>query len=370
MKNVLQHNLKTILGIFLLQFSSGAIAFTLIELTPSSTIISSPTLNTQVQPITGAIKKHLLNTRRKSKAVMKAEYYNILAANSYVDSISDLDHINIAYNDLAGVGSAMGSSTDDSKSLWMNSTFTSLKNELAQTQFAGGVHILLAGYDYTFSDKYIFGVALSHETSSFYTRFNRGNVSTNGFSVSPYFAYLLSETWSYDISLGHGKSRTDQYRTFTVGLNVIDLDSAFSSSRNFAATNLTNVATMGNWKLSSSLGYFATDQIQDSYYENGAISIAVKSATQTARQWNIGAESAYTHRDSESYVGLIYEKNATQDTANTYASAQPFDDSSYVLSAGWRYFGKELTANLTFNSRLGQDNTTENSFSTTLRIDL
>ena len=121
MKTVLQHGLKTILGILLLQASSTALAFTLIipeeQLTPGSTITDSTTLNTQIKPIAGAIKAHLRSTRRISKSEKKAQYGNVLASNSYVDSISDVDHMMLAYNDLASSGSNVGSSGGDERSL-------------------------------------------------------------------------------------------------------------------------------------------------------------------------------------------------------------------------------------------------------------
>ena len=134
---MLQHGPKiifgTILGILLLQASGSALAFTLIslpeELTPSTTITNSMTLTTQIQPVTGAIKARLFSTERANKSKKMAQYGNMLAANSYVDSISDVDHMMLAYNDLASNGSVGGNSGGgDAKSLWITSTLSSLKN--------------------------------------------------------------------------------------------------------------------------------------------------------------------------------------------------------------------------------------------------
>lgn len=377
---MLQHSLKTILGILLLQVSSTALAFTLIEIpqeeiTPSNTITDSMTLNTQIRPIAGAIKAHLRSTRRISKSEKKAQYGNVLAANSYVDSISDVDHMMLAYNDLASVGSSGGgSSGGDERSLWINSTFSSLKNDFSRTSFNGDVHILLAGYDYTLSEKYIFGVALSHETSNFNTRFNSGNEKTNGFSINPYFAVLLSDTWSFDLSLGHGKFNTGQSRTTAVILpgpviaNAI-VDSGFSSTRNFVSTNITNVSAWGDWNLTGSFGLFAAKQKQDAYVESSGGAVA--GASQTIKQWNLAGEAAYSHRDSESYVGLNYEKDKDPERIQFATGEQPSNDAaSFVVTAGWRHFGKDLTANFVFSSRRGLDNISDNGVSTTIRINL
>jgi len=41
-----------------------------------------------------------------------------------------------------------------------------------------------------------------------------------------------------------------------------------------------------------------------------------------------------------------------------------------LFSVGWRYYGDEMVANFEFSSRLGVDDISENSISSTLRIDL
>ena len=48
----------------------------------------------------------------------------------------------------------------------------------------------------------------------------------------------------------------------------------------------------------------------------------------------------------------------------------PDDPDSVLLSAGWRYFGKDLTANFVFSGRVGQDEVKEYGFSMVLRVDL
>lgn len=371
MRILLQHTFKILLCILLLQFSSTAFSFTLIQeaLTPSSTITDSTTLKTQIQPTPVAIKAHLNSKRHVNKPAKKAQKGNVLAANSYVSSINDLDYMTLGYNDQVSAGNAEESG--EVKNLWINSAYSALKNDFSQSLFDGNVHVLVMGYDYTLSDKYIFGVALSHETSNFNTRFNLGNEQTNGINISPYFAVLLSETWSFDISLGHGKFNTGQYRTYSVSpASAADIVSSdFASSRDFASINFTKVASWSNWKLTGSIGLLVAKQDQDSYVESKGG--AVVASSQRIEQRNIASEVAYSHLDSESYVGLIYENAKDPEKIKFITDKQPADDTdSFLLTAGWRHFGKDLTANFMFSTRLGQDNITDNSFSTTLRFDL
>lgn len=375
MRTALQNSLKTVFGILLLQLSSNALAFTLLpqeQLTPSSTVTSSSTtLTTQVQPVAGAIKAHLFRARRTQHTGRIAQHDNVLAANSYVSSISDLDYPVFAYNDLAvaGGGSGMAASSNRS-SLWINSTYSSLKNTFSRTRFDGDVQMVLAGFDYTVSDQYILGVALGHQTSNFNTRFNSGDERTKGFNFSPYFAYLLSDAWSFDLSLGHGKFNTAQSRTMALALlSSVTVESGFSSTRDFVSSDLTYASTMGNWNLTGSFGVFAAKQRQDAYVETTGTAVA--SSSQSTRQWNLAGEAAYSHQNSESYVGLVYEKLKNPESVTFATGEQPSNDpDSFLLTAGWRYLGKDIVANFVFSSRLGQTNVTDNGFATTIRVDL
>lgn len=375
-KTALQRSLKTFIGLLLLHLSSSAFAFTLIVLPPamkpSNTITDSTTVNTQIQPVANIIKAHLHNIRRAPKTRKFAQHDNMLAANSYTDRVSDIDHAMFAYNDLASSGGSVGSSGGNTNGMWINSAYSSLKNSFSRTRFDGDVYMVMAGYDLTVSDQYTLGAALSYQRSALVTRFNNGDETTKGFSINPYFAYLLSDNWSIDLSLGYGKFNNSQTRTIATGaFTSVDVNNSFASTRSFFASNLTNVSTVGNWNLTSSIGIFSANQNQDGFNDAYTIGGVVPGSSMSVKQWNLAGEAAYSHRNSETFAGLVYEKLKDPEVLQISAGEQPSNDStSFLLSAGWRHFGKELTADFVFNTRLGQDNVTERGFSTTIRIDL
>ncbi len=372
----LQRSLKTFIGLLLLHLSSSAFAFTLIVLppaaTPSNAITGPTTVNTQIQPVAKVIKVHLHNIRRTPKTKKFAQRDNMLAANSYSDHVSDINHAMFAYNDLASSGGGVSGSGGSTNSVWINSTYSSLKNSFSRTRFDGDVQMAIAGYDLTVSDQYTLGAAFSYQTSNLVTRFNSGDERTKGFNISPYFAYLLSDTWSIDLSLGYGKFSTSQTRTIGTGLfTSVEVNNDFASTRSFFASNLTNVSTVGNWNLTSSIGIFAAKQKQDGFDDSFAVGGLVPGSSQSVKQWNLAGEAAYSHRNSETFAGLIYEKLKDPEALQLSAGEQPSNDpSSFLLSAGWRHFGKELTADFMFSTRLGQDKIAEHGFLTTIRIDL
>jgi len=174
--------------------------------------------------------------------------------------------------------------------------------------------------------------------------------------------------------LGYGDFNTRQTRTIAVTAVpafTAPVDSEFSSKRGFVSTNLTNVSTWGNWKLTGSLGYLGSRREQEAYVESNGIAVA--SSTQTSDQGNLLGEAAYGRGNSEAFFGATYE--STQDmqkiTLTSGLGEQPANDpDSVLLTAGWRHFGKGLTANFVFSSRVAQDQVKGYGFSMLLRVDL
>ena len=368
---MLHKTLGRILGCGLLCYGSTALAFTLItipeELRPSTAITNSFTLDAQVQPIAGTIRSQIFGFRRAGSSLRTTQVGGLkLAANDYSGSRSDVNYLAAGPNDPSGAGG--GSGSGDSQSLWISSTINSLENTFSRTAFYGATQSLLVGYDVTRSDRYVLGISGGYEASNFVTKFNSGNEKTSGYNLNPYFAWLLSDAWSLDLIAGYGWFNTDQSRAALIGVPV---DSNFASKRAFASTNLTNVSGWGNWKLTGSLGYLWSQRDQDAYTENGGFAVAA--SKQTSRQWNLLGEAAYGRGNSETFFGARYEDIRDYQKVELTAGVgeQPANDpTSALLTAGWRYFGKGLTASFVFSGRVAQEQVKEHGFSMVLRVDL
>jgi Autotransporter beta-domain len=366
---VLRKTLCRILGCALLSYGGAALAFTLIvppeQESPSSATTETATLATQTQPIVSAIRSQVLGLRLLRRSAKASLGGPVLAANTRTDTRSDVEYL--ALGESPGLDGGAGGGTD---SLWISSAYNGLENEFSRTRFIGDTFNAIAGFDITRSDRYVVGIAVNGEARNFSTLFNAGNEKTRGANVSPYFAYLLSDTWSVDMSLGHGEFKTRQSRSLATGpLVVVPVDSEFSSTRDFASANLTNVVTLGNWKLTDSLGAVGTKLKQDAYMESDGT--AVGATDKTLHQWNLSGEAAYGRGDSEAYFGLSYEKIRNPLKIEFATGEQPANDPDSVLvTAGWRYFGKRLTANFAFSSRQAQEQAREYGLSMMLRVDL
>lgn len=368
---MLQKTLTRILGCALLLYGSTGLAFTLPpipqeQVTPSNSITDATTQQTEIQPIAGAIRAQLFSLQRLKRSERVTQAGRVLVASA--DRRSDFDYLAANDRSGAGGGSLGGGNTE---SLWISNTANSLENDFSRTAFHGATHNLVAGFDVTRSDRYVLGISAGHEASNYTTTFNAGNQKARGFNVSPYFAYLLSDTWSVDLILGYGELDTRQTRTLgsPTPPATVAVDSEFSSTRGFVSTNLTNVSTWGNWILTGSLGLLASRREQDAYVEsNGA---AVPGSKQTIEQWNLLGEAAYGRGASETYIGLMYEETRDPLKVQFASGEQPANDpDSVLLTAGWRHFGKGLTANFVFSKRVAQDQVNEYGFSMMLRVDL
>jgi autotransporter-like protein len=376
-KAVLKKIIGRMLGCaLLLSYGGAASAFTLItfppasqeQASPSNTVTDSATLQTQVQPVATTIRSQVFGHLRPRSGGQRAQVGGLmLAANAQGGTTSDIYPLAAVTGDSSGGGSGAGGG--NSESAWISAATNSQENTFSRTAFYGATHNLLAGFDVTRSEKYVLGVSVGNEASNYTTRFNTGDQRVRGYSVNPYFAYLLSSTWSWDLILGYGQFDTRQSRTLATLVGPVAVDSDFSSKRSFAATNLANVSTWGDLKITGSLGYLGSRRQSDAYTEsNGS---AVDSAKQTSKQWNLLGEAAYGRGNSEGFFGATYEHNRNADKIVFSSGEQPANDpSSVVLTAGLRYFGRGMSANFVFNRRVGQEQFNEYGFAMLLRFDL
>ena len=367
---MLQKILGRILGCALLFFGSNVFAFTLPvsqeQITPSSTITSTTTLETQAQPIASTIRAQLFGIHRAKRSQRVSQAGPVLVASA--ERRGNFEYL------AANAASGAGASGGGTESLWISAAANSLENDFSRTAFYGATHNLLAGFDLTRADRYVLGLALGHEASNYTTTFNAGNEKTRGFSVNPYFAYLLSDAWSVDLLLGYGEFDTRQSRILgstTVPFATDSINSEFSSTRGFASTNLTYITALGDWRLSGALGYTMTRREQDAYTEVGVSGTTVSASKQTVKQVSLLGETAYGRGASEIYFGFLYEDTRDPVKVQFATGEQPANDpDSVLLSAGWRYFGKGLTANFAFSKRVAQDQVNEYGFTMMLRVDL
>ncbi|MFT5172672.1 MAG: outer membrane autotransporter protein, partial [Gammaproteobacteria bacterium] len=196
------------------------------------------------------------------------------------------------------------------------------------------------------------------------TRFNNGEQSATGISVTPYIGYLFSNWLTFDAAVGIGSVSTDQFRT----AGAARISSDVESTRIYGSMNATATWTFDRVLASGRAGLLYATQEDDKFLEsNGA---AVARSRSSVGRLLFGGELAYSLAAWEPYVSGTFEHDFTRTRTIAVAGvAQPKNDDTDVLFAtGLRYFGKNnISGSVEYSTVLGRRNLDEDNFSASVR---
>lgn len=166
------------------------------------------------------------------------------------------------------VGKSAGSE-DKPLGVWLNAGAARVSDTHAFETFHGSITTVVGGMDYRITERALAGLALGYESANIKTTFNNGTMRAGNVAVSPYVGYAFNDTFSLDATLGYAFVNYDMTR-----LNGQARGST-GGGRLFGAANLTAKTEMGNWRLSTGLGYLYLQETQDAYAETGSAGTAV-----------------------------------------------------------------------------------------------
>lgn len=253
--------------------------------------------------------------------------------------------------------------------VWASYSYSDYENDFSSTAFDGHTHSGLVGVDFSPWERTVFGIAFGYEDSDSDTSFNNGSEQTNGYTVAPYFAALLTDIWSVDVSIGYSSLDIDQDRI--VPFAVVGGARATSSTdadRWFGSINLNGVTFWNNWILSGRLGALWARNSIDGFTETGPGGTFPDQDSKLG-QWSIAGEAAYGLGDWEPYARVTYEYDFSMSEVSTFP--QPSNDrDNFLLGAGIRYFSMNgWSGNLEYYKRLGREDFDEDTVSLTLRYE-
>jgi len=359
-------------------------------ITPSSTITTPQTLQTQVTAITSDLQ-HRINDvlrtiklrrqqvplprgprereERESSLFPNGEGQLMVKTREQEDRQSSL----LIQPTASGfmMNSILGLNAGDNPWLmgaWASYSYTDFENDFTATAFDGHRHGGLAGLDISPWESVLLGVAVGYEDNDIDTDFNRGNQETDGFTIAPYLGALLTDTWSVNFSFGYSNLDTDQHRTDPV--TGARITSSPDSDRWFGMLNLNGLTIYGNWIIGGQIGLLYAKDEQDAYIESNGIRVA--DFESELGQWNVGGDVAYSFNEFEPFARVLYSNDYSQTKVGVTGSGpQPsFDDDDVLFGAGVRYFGTQgLTGNLEFTTRLDREDYDEYNFTATLRYE-
>lgn len=273
--------------------------------------------------------------------------------------------------------------------LWGNTTASSISSDF--TTINSGGKFLDFSYDasqntYTtgidfFMDSVVYGISVGYEKTSTDTFFNGGGAISKGFTVAPYFAYLLNDMISIDASAGYSTLDNEQNRIDPS--NGGRLNANFDSTRLFVNTNINFSMKMDNAIVTGRAGLMHTQEDYDKYTEFpiasfGTTARSVKSKKVDLTQGLLGVEVTFTAGSPiESYVFANYVYDFSKDIGDNVGDGccsptlNTADDDALEFGLGFSYFGKNgFTSNIEFLTTATRQNYTNNTLMLTLRQSL
>lgn len=219
------------------------------------------------------------------------------------------------------------------------------------------------------------GLAVTYQKSDTFTSYNAGNNESTSFTISPYAAYLINDTFSIDIAAGYSSldNKTDRIDNS----NGAVIYGKFDSNRLFVASNLSAISSYQNWFFSGRVGFMHMKEKQDAYTESTAPSSrSIQNREITLSQIITSVDAAYSFNSFEPYAiaSYIYDTHRDEDAGagglpgNVTTTRADNDEIQYGL--GIRYFANELSGSFEWSKTVGRANFSGNVWMITLRTAL
>ena len=244
--------------------------------------------------------------------------------------------------------------------IWANASYTQTDDDSSFAHSSSDLILMMLGADFKPAPNMVIGLALGYENGETDTYFNNGEQDSDGFTLSPYFAYLINEYFSFDLSGGYSWVDYDQFRT--------DADEKISSSldsdRWFVSAALHAYKNINAWNFTGNLSYTISRESQDSFTESNGTQVRENDIDLSTI--DIGIETSYIIGIFEPYLGLSYSYDTDYDSFSTY----DYDEDSFSTSIGSRIqWTESLSGDLSWAKVLSRNDQSEDSFMINIRYE-
>jgi hypothetical protein len=290
-------------------------------------------------------------------------------------------HSGIAAGDLGGgwgIWASYGNSNFESDFFFPQQPNGSLAYD-ARSQSA------LLGLDRLIGERFLIGAAIGLQELDTRTLFNGGGTESDGWTVSPYAAFIINDIFSIDVAGGFSDLEYDQRRISRA--DGSDIVGSFDAERTFVSANLNAIWLRGDWVFGGRLGVLYTEEEQDAYTETGTLLSATAQGSRLRdvadreidlTQLVVGADVGYNFGSIEPYGLLLYRNDLSRDEGieagglpGDFTGVQPDDDDEFQIGFGVRYFSSfGITGSLEYTLVTGRDDFNNGTFMLTVRGEL
>ena len=210
-------------------------------------------------------------------------------------------------------GLSAGSSTGH-YNVWASATYSEFESTFVIGSYEAERTGLLVGVDRMIGTRSVLGVAVGYEDMSSTTYYNGGGDDEDGFSIIPYYGVALTDTLTFDMSVGYTWLDHKQNRTFNDGLTGNLLTASYDASRTFGEINLTNSYTHDKLTMTANIGISHGEENHDGYTESGGTGArTVRDRNITITQAELGFGVFHTNNNITPYANLAFRKDLDSD---------------------------------------------------------
>ena len=183
--------------------------------------------------------------------------------------------------------------------VWFAGSQNRVSYDYAPLQSSGKVNVVLVGFDYTFSNKIVAGLAIAKDKTDVDLTFASGKLKGSGTTYSPYVGIPINKNWSADLSFGWGKT--------TVDTEVGGVTGRMDDKRTTASVGMSYRQLAGadnKWMLTGRGSYLAVKDKLGAYtMSNGTF---VPDGSVSLSQVRFGGQAAYNAGIFVPFAGLNY----------------------------------------------------------------
>lgn len=305
-----------------------------------------------------------------SNEVVKANVSNI---SSHLDTLlsgggfggtfqSSLDSANgktdLSLADTAAKSGLSAGGGTRSVSVWVNSSYTDVKNKKEGTKFDGDVVTVNAGIDKQFTPKVILGVSIGYANTDVDTTFNNGTYEEDAYTLAGYGLYKFTDHLNFAAMVGQTWSSVDQDRQDGTVKSSVDADTTFAAGTLNASQNFGKIGVLGR------IGYTWGDRDTDSYTESD--DNVVDATTSATNQGRVGGEVSYMLTGGS----VNFTPYAKLDFLHDFEDEVNDDANAFDTGLGLRVGSLDGSVSGVFqvNTELGRDDFEKTTGSATLKI--
>jgi outer membrane autotransporter protein len=270
-------------------------------------------------------------------------------------------------NDSTGISAGEQGTSLPRWGIWTNFSYTSTDDSNPSTEADGDLYDYIIGADYKISEKIVVGLTLTYEDMKTTTTYNSGEVNSDGYTLTPYFAMQINDYFGFDVNGGYSRISLDQTRND----EGFPITSSPDADRYFFAMNANGNYKIKDWNFAGNLGYIYAKEDQDSFIESNGY--AFSSSTVKLGQIYCNVEAAYSFESVEPHLNLGYEYDTTYDqTTDTFG--EPLNDNldpdGFTAGIGMRFLlVKSLQGDIRASGIFGRNNYDEYTLVLNLRYD-